>query len=361
MAYLIAAFLMILGIVKKKSKLLFILQIVWLWIFMGGNNVNADYANYEYRYKLISMSGIKLNREVLYDIFSFLSQLLGFNYVGFRMLIVAIALLLIGITLKKYSYNPCFALSLFMLYPLLDSIIQMRTLITMAILVFSIKYLIEDKRGNTIKFIICILIASGFHNLALFYLILVLSKFCDIKQCAKVSAIMLVVSIVAVSVLPQMAALIISKENVTAYFDSPNRLSIYKVIGIIIWQLCGMILTFLVNGKIMKGKVSFVTSNNEINKENKAINTISKINVLLSVIFPFYIFSSLFMRVYRSTLLLNYLAFSNKSKQGRKYNVTIPELLFVLYALLTFIYFNCISNNMFETIVRVIYENNIFW
>ena len=114
------------GILIRKNKFYFGLQIIWTLLLICGNTYSDDFVGNSNLY--YSSTFIDIHREGFfmsgYYYLSALFNKIGFNYIQFNALFATIStLIMVGIILKL-SKNPCLTFSMFMFYPLTSSIIQ---------------------------------------------------------------------------------------------------------------------------------------------------------------------------------------------------------------------------------------------
>lgn len=360
MQYLISFILILIGLLKKDSKLLFYLQFLWCWVLIGFNTHNPDYLNYKNQYDLVSETGMYSSSEQLFVILIYISNLLHLNYQGFLIIISFIGLLLMAKTIKKYTKNVSFVFALFSLYPLLESAIQIKQFLAMSIVIYSIKFLITKGKKYSLYYIISIIVATSIHSSSIYFLIFLLIKHLKSKYIVLTSVMMFGVFFVTLNIYPEIITLIADERIYNQYISSSDmRLDIYKSILLIIWQLCGIIIVLISSKGIIRSESKDITT-----LENaKFIDLINKINILMLPSSFFYFYTMLFMRLYRSVLPLNYIAIAICitviiKKGGKPYFIII---LFVTYILLTFLYFNIISGNVYEHIFFPIFENNLLF
>lgn len=148
------------GLLKRKSKILAIIQNVWIWIVMGFNNGGLDYidneAIYQYAGKELKFSIDSFNNSFL----AYYAQKIGLQYWQYNAILVCLCLLLLyGVVIKSTS-NISMFYSLFLVYPFIDSVFQKRFFIAF---IFCVLALFYQKTNNIKKSIISIIIAIGFH------------------------------------------------------------------------------------------------------------------------------------------------------------------------------------------------------
>lgn len=179
MAYIyfaVCALNIILGLAHKQSGLVkfvtFLTIIATMSFVTGGPDIHAYYDDYTPgRFETIIVAEWGY-RAVRY----FFAAALHADYYMFRLVTVCVCLLLIDSTVKKFGANSCLVYGLYMAYLLFMDTVQVRNFIGEAVIVFSLRYLLIDKRGNSLKYAVCVGIAFLFHAAFVAYLILLVCK-----------------------------------------------------------------------------------------------------------------------------------------------------------------------------------------
>ncbi|MBO4598321.1 MAG: EpsG family protein [Bacteroidaceae bacterium] len=153
---------------------------LWTLIFVSiafrGEEVGRDTINYINKYFSINaaVSYRSYGGTGAYEpIYFYMNRLFGHLFGDWSqsvMVAEAVAILVgYGGVLKKYSVNPIVSTLAFLSLGLyLDSLCLLRQFIAMSVCAWSLKYVIEKK---TAKFYLCVLIATGFHYTAFFWII----------------------------------------------------------------------------------------------------------------------------------------------------------------------------------------------
>ena len=100
------------GMLEKNSKLLFLLQVIWMYILLAGNTFSID---------------ITVNQDIfdwaqteqftLYDYICYIAgSYLGMKYLTMNAWLCLCIFTLLAILLWKYTTNPCFILSLSLIH-----------------------------------------------------------------------------------------------------------------------------------------------------------------------------------------------------------------------------------------------------
>ena len=152
MALLIGYYLLsIIGIIKKRSKLLTILMLAMMWIVFGLNTYNGDFGNYSWIYQNIQKPSYWAEFEPLYNVLMYICSILGLSFIQFRMVFGGIYLILLYIAISKYTENKAEVLGLYMLFPFLSFVAVIRSGFAGVLIVLAYHEIIADK-NNKLKF-----------------------------------------------------------------------------------------------------------------------------------------------------------------------------------------------------------------
>ena len=151
---------------QKNNKILNIITVLFIIIFVGGNNYNADYNGYIYFYR----NNISSTFEPGYLFFSSLARKIGLDYQMFVMMLVTLALMLIMISVLYLRVPfPMVAVLYLITMSFLDAV-QIRQFVCYCIYTIALIVLSQNKR---IAYIALVLLASTFQLSALLYIPLV--------------------------------------------------------------------------------------------------------------------------------------------------------------------------------------------
>lgn len=169
MAYgiVLIVFACVLGLLKRRSRIVSVLIVLAMWVLMGLNTMNADYIQYQYLYdyKMADASGINAGYLAAEQIAWFF----GLDFLQFRMLFAAVGLILIALFIRRYSESPNAVLSLYVLLPFMYDVVQFKFFLAASVAIFSMRFLIDKSRFYGIKFLVGIAIASLIHPAAFLF------------------------------------------------------------------------------------------------------------------------------------------------------------------------------------------------
>lgn len=341
MLYILGICLIIFGAYFQRSKLIVAFQAMYLIIVMGGNTFNPDYNAYVYRYE-ISLDKIKspLPKECLYVLTNAIAKRMALDFQQFHFIFFAILVIGLIYVIKKYTANVAPVLSMFIIYPMVECTIQIRTFAGMVLLLWACTFLLNEKdRYGTLKYLLIILIAGMFHVTFYFYVIFSLIRFFNFKSRIVIWQVGIAMVLLSIPVMPW----IISKVFSVGYFSGRNYLSLWKVIGMAVWQLSGIILLIFIKK----------TKDKKIPLKISLSDYVLQLNLFISMIIPLYFGGNTFMRLYRNIFLLNYIYISCKQ-------ASLFKAIFIAYIICTVLFFNIAAGNGLNEVFRPIFENNIF-
>ena len=146
---------------RKDGRILtlsFVFLFIILWILIGFNFKNPDYEYYE---NLFSRATQGVSYHAVETGFWYIVKFaakIGVSYSLFLKIYTLIALLLISSSIIKYTEKPSLVLVLYMCYPFLLDVAQIRHFMAISIFTFSVRYLESYSKKNLIKYIFLIVI-----------------------------------------------------------------------------------------------------------------------------------------------------------------------------------------------------------
>ena len=343
---IVSLILLMLCIIRKNSKLTFYLLFTWMWILFAFNHANADFRMYRsIYYGTLSVSSMEYGFVILCKIF----RNLGFNYNMFLAVYSFVGLTLIKKTIFKYSKNISLTLALYFIFPFIFDVIQIRNFMAFAIVIYAIKYLIDENEKNIKKYIFLVLIASMFHSFSIIALAFIfLNKFNSSKSIL-ISFLIIsgLVIILRNGLLVDILSKVLNSDKVAAYFIDSRYMPGFKtsLLSIMICLLMFMISRLIYN----KNAFSSLTY---------------QIFVFILILIPLLFYNATIMRFQRSMLILLYIGFSNNIKIRTLKNKYIYNkknmfisLLFIILITLWVDTFILSINNQKTTIYPVLRDN----
>lgn len=344
----ITVLLCLIGFVFQKNKILSYFQMIWIIILTCFNTQSVDWsANfgiYQMAYQYNGFLGWLMNTTI---------NKLNINFYLFNGFLAFISLLIIFFVILNKALKPNFVLSLWMIFPLIDNIIQKRYFWAFGIVILAM-YLLFYMNNKKIAFIcyeVLIILANSIHNSYIIFFVLPFFLWLSRKKQIIFASI-----IICLGVILHSRLLFISNE-ILAGLNSKNALylgntSNSPILAVFVWgtlQLAQCLVIYFLY------KYS--------NQKNIFINT----NIFFLMLIPLYAFDPVFMRCFRPMLVFNYILVSNKLVMVKNEEsllvdkkVFILLIIYVMLTILTFYMFDCSSRTSlgFDQIVKAIYANN---
>lgn len=366
MLYTIYALLIGIGVINKKSKgLFYIIQAFMIFLFIGGNTNNNDRIYYSMNYNNIANNLKAWDFEFGYQLLNYISIKLGLSYENFLFIIITISLILISITIKSFTSNISYVISLYFLYPFIWDTVQIRNFLAMAIVTFALRYIICNNK-NYIKFSIFIFIASTVHVSSLFYLSLLLVRIKSVRRLFTYCIIISIGSLFCMPILMEVISKFIPIYKIEAYIGTQT--SIITKVFILIYYCCLLIIVRymvkILNKKIKENSTVIINNNGyksfskKIGQINLDLNAILKINIILMIGLYFLMNNLDFIRIFRNLYIINYILYSivllNIKGTKKYYICSIIILIFILFSFFMFTVYIPTTN-----IVTPLFEDNI--
>lgn len=360
MALVITGILFCLGMIFRKSKTIYTIEFIWMWILLSFcNNINRpDYKNYLRCYDLYSngedivVDSSEIGIKILYKLFNEV----GLSFIQALVVLMFIVLFLISISIIKYTESIAAVSSLFMLYPLFLHGIQIGNAIAMSIIVFGFRYLLEEKKASLVKYGVCVIVAVLFHSTAIIYFLFILIKFINKKNLKY--WVVLFICLVAVASRIDLSILrsIFGEGRYEAKFFIGNN-TILETTMMILWQMVGTILLVLLYFRVKNTK-EYLKSCHAIQVINE---NIVRINMVLLAILPLYYLDASTERLFRNIVVLNFVFVANCIQMvgiRREFNFVIYYAGLLGWYSFTVVFYEAIYNNRWESFLKGYFMEN---
>lgn len=366
MIYFITILLIVLSFKYRKSNKLFTMLLIWLWVLYAFSSQNADYEMYKNLYKEYGTQPIQFGAYFLFNLSCKLFYNLHISYHGFLAIYSAIGLAIIGYTINKYCKEKNPALAMYMIFPFVFDVIQLKNFMAMAIIIFAIHYIIDANEENQIKnyimYLILNIVAIGFHTFAALCIpFVVFGKMTEKKLNIVYGIFIFIIFILVVTKLfIPILGLVLPQEKITAYFIwetyKPGLSSTLKSIIIIVLLI------------ISTHYFKYTTLGDEKSEQDNFNKVVINIfNYMTCLIIPLFYINQI-MRLPRSLLILYYIMGINCLKIDGIKSLINKRNVIILLSFIMIIFVNYQTdifsiNNQDLTIVPL-FKNNIlfnFW
>ena len=342
-------FAVVSGLILSKSRIMYTINFLYLWILIGWNSGNPDYETYRivyesYKYNNYTHSTFEVGFQFLMRFFS----RMGLSYQQFLIIVSLMCLCLISTVILKFSNRPTGVLSLYLLFPFLLDVVQIRSFIASSVVLYSFHYLNKENKNNKYIYTILIVLATLMHYSTIFYFLFCIIFFVDSKTIRKYSLIFFPISILFQGIIFRFVNIFIPSDITGRYSDGLN-ISYITLFMYIIYLF--IIILLLQYSKANKG------NDEDIKISNDEQDIIIDINYLMLFIVPFIMSSLEYFRIQRGIMILNYIVIlsilgKKKIKIRNLFMITFIYL-FIFSAFLFFIYINLREGVFIEVL-----ENN---
>lgn len=354
--------LIICNYIWRKSKPLYIVDFLYMWILMGWNHSVADYSVYYTRYTQPEKYS---TLEPLYSFFQDVGKYFALDYNHFLILMSFIFLLIRLIVIWHLSNRPNFVVGLYLLFPFVMDICQIRVFYATSIILVGVFFLVKDKKTGTFLFLISWIVACMIHAACVFYIIILVARVVNSKNIRKYKRIcitvclilyMLLVSGVLYWLVDIMSSLLGFGNKFVQTTISTSKA--YKVTHRLVYMIEIILFSCMID-VLLK----------QTNKYCKKLNSDSgywfflfcyKVNCGLLLILPFAWFSGDVYRVQHGILLVFYIFFSNiRGVGGRRIGYfSISEIILACFIVVFVILFLVGLPSLRNTVFLPVFFNN---
>lgn len=346
----ITLLLFVLGFVFRKSRILFLIILVWKIIIGGLNTYCVDWESNE---QIFTNAGNSKSLFALYTQLAVLFKNLNLSFVSFNFWIYLFTTLLIAIVILKLSNNPNVVLAFTLLFPFTDDIIQKRGYPVIGIMVvgFYLYYRLNGSKKGLILFAIFTFLSYQFHSSGIIFFSFILYELIPKKYKMPSMVIYVILGTILRGYYSRILLFLGGNElgnKSDLYFNQlAATSSVTHFIFWIIWQLSFLLIVYYIRKK----------------EPNRFNDFVWNINVWALVILPFYAFNPVFARIFRSVLIFNYIAVSNclivKKMKINIYGIVINFLQICLCCVSLYLFDMSSSSVGFEQMILWIFNNNV--
>lgn len=267
---------------------------------------------------------------------------LGFNFILFKTFIVVFGLIFLYICSKKSGTGTDLFFILYLLFPSLLDIIQVRYFLATCFIIASFIVILTDYSWkNFFKSLILILIAISIHNSCFFFLIVYLIPIINKLKNLQTKLVVFVFLTISIFVFKNYVVELIylvlgesQRDRINAYINNDNT----SLIGMIIYSIFYFFQIYIIY--ICKKNIK------DDNKKN-ILENVESLNVLILLSLVLVYFDSDFMRYQRTIFVFNLIIFTNyflfdiRLKNGKLINSCILQIVSsILYFILFILIFN---------------------
>lgn len=342
----ILVFLVLAGLFFPRSKMLFGLTGLYLFLVIGFRTQDVDHYIYQVEYATAPFINYKLADFPGWNLWMnfWIKRGINFNQFLLIMAFISVVLLLVGIYIigSKLGGYISFAMSLFLIYPLGHEATQMRTFFVDAIIVAVLPLLLKNESNlqkrlvNYLLYFLAVAVATSIHTLAYYFIVvgiiyIIAKSFKYELQTIIISSISLIFLINS-GILNNLILNFLNTAKQDHWIDN-NNFSLGKmvpiIITLIIWYIATVEINTIRQNVVAEEQISFINI-------QKFLNTIF-------LILPLMIYDITFNRLWRIYLLILYLIMGKYmyglgTKFSRK-RLAVIALFFVMLSII-FVYEN---------------------
>lgn len=300
MLYLIYFILLLLSFYIKSNKYTDVLIAAFIYYIVFHAIESPDFYNYQTVYNYIGEGNEYLSTGIGWYYLNFTGNLFGISYRQFNATIVLISLMIYQGFISKYTKNTSKVWFLYMIFPLLLDIIQVRFLFSTALVLLSIKFILKNPLKYKIFAFVIILCAYTVHSSAIIYsLFIIVPKSRRTKKIFnKLIIIVIIITFSLRSYLPSLAVFVVGNQRLVRYFSST-----VSFVAILTYA------SFFAISYVLVAKLKSSIMLNENIKEYKKsfVEFVVDCNYIIFLTLPLVYFSADFMRIQRIMWILNYI------------------------------------------------------
>lgn len=254
---------------RKKDKLAWLLVALIICFLSVTSTSYADIINYEPLFNYYNLANISSNPSITNITWFILCKLfytIGFNYRGMILCLILIDYFFLHLGLKNLKVNENVFFGLFMIFPAIIQLVQIKFFTAFSIVFFAYTILIKNKKYSTIIFILLVLLATTIHSSVLIFLILIFSK--NEKVNNKVLLIVTIAMSIFISLnlgfVTNISKYFISERQYNRYILNTSSPSTPKWIFtiLLVWVACLILSKLIVKkGDIKDEKLSLLMKN----------------------------------------------------------------------------------------------------
>ena len=362
MGYLLYFLVIVLAFLKPRNRVVTVLLYTFLVLIFGLNNhhlsdiTNHDFINYFTMYDIESYNS---ERSVEIGFRWIIVQLnsYGFNFNTFRIFIGLIGYYLILDTLKLYTKWNNYVLLLYLIYPFINDVIQIRNFLSMSIVIFSTRYIFFKKKYSDVKFISLIVLASTIHITSVFYVFFLVVKKIHTDYLFKYVLVLtgILTTLAYTGGFKYIAGLVTTNPKVFHYL---SRQTTWGMIIVLFLIFMYFYVYYLMHHRVKKCFLNTDSTSEYISFKFEYLDILFKFNVICLLLIPLLTYDLNYLRIYRNILFLNYIVFIDAIMYSRG-NVKIKYALIAsTFTIFMFVFYYLM--NYENQIISVLSDNYLF-
>lgn len=172
MAIGIIVLLYTLALFAPKSRIVYWMMVIYMWLLFSFNTGAPDTGTYEWIYN----SNIPGAFEPLFTALMWICRTIGLPFVGFRMAVATITLVFLNLTYNWIKGYKTLATAIYMIAPFPWQVSGIRAALACVIVMYAMTQLIEDPKKNVKRYCFVILLATLVHYSSILFLVMLLAN-----------------------------------------------------------------------------------------------------------------------------------------------------------------------------------------
>ncbi|MBD5068716.1 MAG: hypothetical protein HDT50_00730 [Lactobacillus sp.] len=315
--YILFIVIIALGMIIYRPRIIDVIAISFLGVLTYISTNVADFSSYENIYYNIA-PGKYYETGYGWYVINDLGRNLGLDYAGLKASLVVIGTLLIMSTVRYFlRCDPNMFWGLYLLYPALIDLIQIRFFIALCIVVFALRFLAHDNLRDIVIYVLLVIVAISIHTSTSFFLLFALAKYFEKyrKYVYGIIVIFLITSTLFKNAIIQIIGIFANTRQMSYVYASNNTASYQDFIFYVLMLVAFMAISQQIY-KIVKNNKSLYDQ-----REIMLAKLVSEINLCMLVLIPLLTFSSDFIRVQRISWILVYLLFTMLAEKNMYFSV----------------------------------------
>ena len=326
-----------------------------MFVIYGFSSFSGDQEIYELVYTNVGNGKMLTEFEPAFTFIMMICNYLHFSFLGFRIVLAILYIILLYIAVNKFTNCVALVMFIFLLFPFTYFFSVLRAGISGMIVVIGVNQLVKMNKLWWLKYIIFIGFAALFHYSAIIFLPLILAGGRQRKMAYfLVGAIIMAVLVYVffnMGVIASFFRIFTDRGKILDWvtFDSVSDRSNAKgIIGSLLVLFFCIFLTYMSNRIYDKNAIAIGRNLNTY--PGRLVNTVKYINVLMIIIAPFLLITSVYLRFIWEILLLDLCDMVNTAdivaersvKQGLSMwrNTSFNALPALIFSALLFVYTN---------------------
>jgi len=211
--------------IKKNSKFTWLLVAGIIAFLSITTNFYADLDNYGPLFDYYNSGYVDINFSTTNFIWALLCKLFymfGFNYRGMVIGLIFINYYIMHMAAKKLNCNENIFFGLFMIFPAIIQLVQLKFFTATALVIYAYSFLFEDNKLSIVKFLLLLGIAASIHSSNIIFLFLIFARKNKFNNKAFFSLVIILFTLIITLNLNSII-------NISQYFVSRQQYSRYFV------------------------------------------------------------------------------------------------------------------------------------